>query len=134
MTRLTSRLTLFVALAAGAFGTVSPAWAQSLSSGTIHGIVKDESGGALPGVTVTLTSPALQVSQLTDVTGPDGAYRFVDLPAGLYRARFEPSGFGTLVREDLRLTVGFVARVDVTMAGASSKNRSRSVGRAPSWT
>src|SRR5438477_9484106 len=43
------------------------AWAQS-SLSTIHGTVKDESGAAMPGVTVTLTSPALQVPQLTAVS------------------------------------------------------------------
>ena len=35
--------------------------AQSVSSGTIHGTIRDQSGGVLPGVTATLTSPALQV-------------------------------------------------------------------------
>ncbi len=63
------------------FGT---AFGQSVSSGTIHGIVKDESGGVLPGVTATLTSPALQVRELVQVTDAEGAYRFVDLPAGTY--------------------------------------------------
>jgi hypothetical protein len=47
------------------FGLVvsgAPAWAQSGgSSGAIHGAVTDESGSVLPGVTATLTSPALQV-------------------------------------------------------------------------
>src|SRR2546425_8675166 len=43
---------------------VNAAFAQSVSSGTIEGTVKDESSGVLPGVTVTVTSPQLQVDEL----------------------------------------------------------------------
>ena len=72
-------------------------YAQSVSSGTIQGTVKDEQGGVLPGVTVTLTSPALQVREMTQVTDENGNYRFVDLPAGTYKAKFELSGFSALI-------------------------------------
>ena len=47
------------------FASMGAAFAQSVSSASINGSVKDESGGVLPGVTATLTSPALQVAQLT---------------------------------------------------------------------
>jgi len=49
------------------------------------------------------------------VSDSAGAYKFVDLPAGTYRVKAELTGFSTFVREDLRLTVGFNARVDLTM-------------------
>jgi carboxypeptidase family protein len=94
---------------------VNAARAQSVSSGTIEGTVKDESGSVLPGVTVTITSPQLQVGTLVQVSDSAGAYKFVDLPAGTYRVKAELTGFSTFVREDLRLTVGFNARVDLTM-------------------
>src|SRR5258707_13084311 len=96
--------------------STAPAWAQTGSMGTIHGVVTDQSGGALPGVTATLTSPALQVGRATAVTEPDGTYRFGDLPVGTYKITFELSGFKTFVRDELRIPVGFVARIDVTMA------------------
>ena len=64
------------------FASVGAAFAQSVSSASINGTVKDQSGGVLPGVTVTISSPALQVPELVQVTDPEGAYRFVDLPAG----------------------------------------------------
>jgi len=51
---------------------------QSVSSGTIHGVIRDQSGGVLPGVTATLTSPALQVREQAQVTDAEGQYRFVD--------------------------------------------------------
>jgi hypothetical protein len=91
------------------------AFAQSVSSGTIEGTVKDESNAVLPGVTVTVTSPQLQVGQLVQVSDAAGSYKFVDLPAGSYRLKAELTGFSTAVREDLRLTVGFNARVDFAL-------------------
>ena len=91
------------------------ALAQTGSLGTIHGTVTDESGATLPGVTATLTSPAVQVGRQTTVTQPDGTYRFSDLPVGTYKVTFELSGFKTFVRDELRIPVGFVARIDVTM-------------------
>jgi len=64
------------------FAGVGTALAQSVSSGTIQGTIRDQSGGVLPGVTATLTSPALQVKEVVQVTDAEGQYRFVDLPAG----------------------------------------------------
>jgi hypothetical protein len=109
-------VSLSVALAI-VLAAITPAavWAQSAGS-TIHGMVKDESGGAMPGVTVTLSSAALQVGKMTVVTDADGNYRFGELPAGTYQMKCELLGFKTFVHEDLRLTIGFVARVDATMA------------------
>jgi hypothetical protein len=90
-------------------------FAQSVSSGAIEGTVKDESGSVLPGVTVTIASPQLQVGKLAQASDSAGTYRFVDLPAGTYQLKAELAGFSTSVRDDLRLTVGFTARVDLTL-------------------
>ncbi|HXI32152.1 MAG TPA: carboxypeptidase-like regulatory domain-containing protein, partial [Vicinamibacterales bacterium] len=79
------------------------------------GKVVDESGGAMPGVTVTVKSPQLQVPQMTTVTGVDGDYRFPDLPPGTYSVQFELQGFQTAVYTDIRLTVGLAGRVDGAM-------------------
>jgi carboxypeptidase family protein len=105
--------------------------AQSVSSGTIQGTIRDQSGGVLPGVTATLTSPALQVRELVQVTGAEGEYRFVDLPAGTYLLKFELTGFSTLIREDLRLTVGFTARVDENMKVGAMEESVTVSGQSP---
>jgi hypothetical protein len=81
-----------------------------------HGTVSDASGAALPGATVTISSPALQVGQMSKVSEPDGTYRFGDLPVGTYKVAFELQGFKGFVREDVRLPVGFVARIDAALA------------------
>ena len=118
--RRLSILGAIVCLLVTSFGLAS---AQSVSSGTINGTIRDESGGVLPGVTATLTSPALQVREIVQVTDAEGAYRFVDLPAGTYNLKFELTGFSTLIREDLRLTIGFTARIDENMkVGAMSES------------
>jgi carboxypeptidase family protein len=90
-------------------------WAQSSQSATMVGKVTDESGGAMPGVTVTVKSPQLQVPQMTAVTGVDGDYRILDLPPGTYTVQFELQGFQTSVYTDIRLTVGLAGRVDGTL-------------------
>src|SRR3954447_15498107 len=110
---------------------VSAAFAQSVSSATIEGIAKDESGSVLPGVTVTASSPQLQVGQLVQVSDATGAYRFVDLPAGTYSVRAELQGFSATVHDDLRLTVGFTARVDLTLKVGALEESITVSGQSP---
>lgn len=113
------------------FAGAGAALAQSVSSGTIHGTIRDQSGGVLPGVTATLSSPSLQVKELVQVTDAEGAYRFVDLPAGSYLLKFELPGFSTMIREDLRLTIGFVARVDESMKVGAMEESVTVSGQSP---
>ncbi len=97
-------------------------WAQSSQSSSMVGKVADESGGAMPGVTITVTSPQLQVKQLTAVSDADGNYRILDLPPGTYSVQFELEGFQTAIYTDIRLTVGLAGRVDgVLKVGALSE-------------
>jgi len=81
----------------------------------ISGVITDSSGAVLPGVTVTATSPALQIPSVTSVSDERGEYRLSPLPIGVYSVLFELSGFQNLRREGVRLTVGFTARVDVQL-------------------
>ena len=89
---------------------MSSAAAQATSG--INGRVADSTQGTLPGVTVTITSPALQVPNMTTVTGSDGTYRFIQLPAGVYEVRFELAGFKPNVRQGIQLAVGFIATIN----------------------
>jgi Carboxypeptidase regulatory-like domain len=81
----------------------------------IIGVVTDNTGAVLPGVTVTATSAALQVPSVAGVSDERGEYRLSPLPIGLYTVLFELAGFQTVRREGVRLTVGFTARVDPEM-------------------
>jgi len=92
-----------------------PAWAQTGSATTIQGQVTDENGGALPGVVVTLKGPSLQIPQMTTVTDERGEYRLTPLPIGTYTLQFELSGFQTVRLDGIRMTSGFVAKVNQPM-------------------
>ena len=61
----------------------------------IAGVVTDNSGAILPGVTVTATGPALQVPSVTSVSDERGEYRLSPLPIGIYTVVFELPGFRT---------------------------------------
>ena len=91
-------------------------WGQSQTSASLTGRVTDQSGGALPSVTVTVTSPALQVPQLNTVTDASGEYKLLDLPApGVYNISFALQGFQTYSQQGVNLSVGFTGRVDASM-------------------
>ena len=90
-----SRLTLAVVLALLYSADAS---AQNVASASIQGKVTDESGAAIPGATITVTGPALQVPH-TAVSDADGTYRVLDLPVGSYRATYELSGFQSYIRD-----------------------------------
>jgi hypothetical protein len=89
--------------------------AQSSTSGAIAGEVKDTSGGALPGVTVEASSPALIEKVRSVTTDGQGRYNIVTLPTGAYTVTFTLPGFSTFKREGIQLTTGFTARVDADM-------------------
>jgi hypothetical protein len=80
----------------GVILTAAPAAAQS-TTGTISGRVVDAQGLALPGVTVTATSPNLQGVRET-VTSENGDYIITLLPSGPYRVAFELAGFQRVER------------------------------------
>jgi hypothetical protein len=113
--------------------STAPALAQgggASSTGSISGEVKDAQGGVLPGVTVTATSPA-QIGQLTAVTNEAGAYRFPAVPPGEYRVSYELPGFQTVVREGVRITLGFTATVNVSLQVASLQETVTVSGQSP---
>src|SRR5712691_9487311 len=105
--------------------------AQNITSSSIDGVVTDDTGGALPGVTVTITSPALQVPQIVQTTDNQGHYRFIDLPRGTYQLRFELQGFDPLVRQGLTVNAGFAARINVSMKIGSVQETVTVSGASP---
>lgn len=99
----------FLLAANGALG-------QSGNSASIVGTVTDSGGSPLPNATVTATSPALQVPNVTTVTDVAGAYKLVNLPApGVYRVTFEANGFKTTAQQGLNLSIGFTATINVPL-------------------
>jgi hypothetical protein len=102
---------------------VAPAFAQSVVNGAIIGQVADESGAVLPGVTVAATGPALQVPEVVALSDERGGYRLSELPPGEYSVAYTLPGFQTIKRENVRLSAGFIAKLDVVLKiGAVSES------------
>ncbi len=87
--------------------------AQS-GTGLITGVVRDEQGGVLPGVTVTLRNQESGVARTT-TTEADGRYRFPALGPGRYTLRVELAGFAVVEAHDLTITIGLELKQDIVM-------------------
>jgi len=125
MKRSTSRL--FLALAALMWIGLMPAFGQVGAS--VSGVVTDETGGALPGVTVTITNKSNGTSQMF-VTSADGNFRAVALSPAPYDVKVELTGFAPQTHS-LTLTVGADARVDVRLKVAAVQENVTVSGELP---
>jgi outer membrane receptor protein involved in Fe transport len=91
---------------------VTSAFAQS-GTGRVEGRVTDETGGALPGVTVELRGASGQpVVQATDGAGH---YVFETVAPGTYQLNYSLINFGSVTHKDLQVTSGGTATNDETM-------------------
>src|SRR5262249_13222314 len=115
--RTMRRLAFLSALAAIAVSLASSAAAAQTPTGTISGRVVDSGGLAVPGATVTVTSPNLQGSR-TAISSANGDYIFPSLPAGQYTVTFELSGFAT-IKAVKDVAPSQTLTVDVTMKPAA---------------
>jgi hypothetical protein len=113
-----------------AFG-IAPAAAQTGQTfGELVGKVVDDQGGALPGVTVTLSGPAVMGTP-TATTGATGQYRFPAVNSGTYSLKFELAGFAPLVREGIVVPVRQTITVDAAMKLASLQETVTVTGASP---
>ena len=108
----------------------SPAFAQTQTS-TITGRATDESGGALPGVTVSVTSPNLIGGARTVVTDDQGVYRFTQLPGGAYVVKFELPGFTTTNVEGVSVAAGQTMTINGKLTVASLQETVTVTSQAP---
>ena len=93
-----------------------PTLAQT--TGRIAGTVVDQDGATLPGVTVTLSSPALQGDKVA-VTDSQGQFRFLGLPpANSYTVKTELEGFQTVEQTEIDVNLDSEANLRVTMSSA----------------
>jgi hypothetical protein len=88
----------------------------SAQGGGIAGIVRDASGGVLPGVVVEATSPALIEQTRSAQTDGQGRYNIVDLRPGIYVVTFSLTGFSTVKRDGLEVTTGATLPVNAELS------------------
>jgi hypothetical protein len=96
-------------------GTALPVFAQSQAiNGSIEGTVKDSSGAALPGVTITITNTDTGAQRVV-VSGGEGTYRAPLLPLGNYDVVAELSGFKKFEQKGITLSAGQTALINVLL-------------------
>ena len=130
MTRRAQRGAI-AALAVLAFLAVSrPLFGQGQAlTGNIFGVVVDDQGGRLPGVTVTLTGAGAPQVVTTDSRGE---YRFVNIaPGSRYAVTFELPGFLKITKTDVQVSVGQNTQAGATLRLAAVEAAVTVRGEAP---
>jgi iron complex outermembrane receptor protein len=108
MVSLRTRSLTILAFAAVLYG--APAFAQE---GRLTGTVRDTTGAAVPGATVTVTNQATGAAQ-TVTSGPDGRFS-VTLAPGTYSATVVLRGFGRQTRRDLKVDASSPAAIEFAL-------------------
>ena len=96
---------------------------------TLTGAVRDNTGGVLPGVTVTATNEAAR-DHVCGVTDENGVYR-IPVRAGVYRINAELAGFTTVVRPGVEFLVGRQATLNLDMTVSGLQETVTVTGEAP---
>ena len=102
---------------------VAPARAQ-FDTAVVLGSVRDNSGGVMPGVTVTLRNTETGITAFTH-TDENGNYQFLNVRIGRYEVSAEQQGFSKSMTTDVGVAVNARQRVDLTHAGRDGLGRSR---------
>ena len=105
-------LAIWVAVMVGAMA--GPAFAQT-GAASVTGLITDESGAPVPGVTITATNQATNVTY-TAVSNEAGNYTIAALPIGTYVVKAELTGFRTLTRTPTTFEAQQIARLDFRMS------------------
>ncbi len=103
-----------VAIAILAVLTLLPVTAFAATTGNIAGVVTDNTGAVLPGVTVTITGQNLQGAR-TAVTNERGEYTLSLIPPGQYRIEASLSGLQSTVRDNVRVSLDTTTPLPIQM-------------------
>ncbi len=107
---------------------VAPALAQ-FDTATVLGTVRDNTGGIVPGSTVTLTNLDTGITA-TKVTDENGSFEFATVRIGRYKITAELSGFSIALADNVQVTVGARQRVDLQLTPGSMQETIEVVGAA----
>ncbi len=102
-----------------------------VQTGTILVKTVDQQGAAMPGVALTISSPAIIAGQVEGITDNAGIYRFRNLGAGRYNVKAALAGFQTIVLEDIVVSVGQTTPLDLTMKVAALEETLTVTGQSP---
>src|SRR6267142_1380682 len=109
--------------------TAVPAQAQILY-GSVVGGVRDSSGAVIPGATITIVNKENNLT-LEATTNSDGAYSLINVQPGPYDVKVTLTGFRDVARYNVPVTIGQIARVDVTMEVGAVSETVMVIGESP---
>lgn len=109
------RMKRYVPLVLACLFLIAPATAFAQETrGSIEGVIKDSTGGALPGVSVSAKQVQTNAT-VTAVTDSTGVYRFPALQPGTYTVTATLQGFNPASQDKVEITVGIILRVNLTL-------------------
>jgi hypothetical protein len=101
----------------GVVAAISIATAQTANV-TVMGMVTDQTGAAIPGVSITATNT--QTGAVKNVmTGEDGSYTILNIAPGFYTIQAERQGFSTDIQRNYQLLVGTTVTINFSMKPSS---------------
>ncbi|HKW34416.1 MAG TPA: carboxypeptidase-like regulatory domain-containing protein [Candidatus Acidoferrum sp.] len=120
--------------------TVSPAYPQALTAGSVAGLVSDTSGGVVAGATITIKDKSTNTPRST-TSNEAGRYLFANVPPGSYEITANKTGFslsrvgeiqvvvGTPLTIDFKLELGSITQsVEVSASGADLQTTNSTIG------
>src|SRR5215831_13479785 len=113
---LTAHVAMFFVVVLGLANTVS----AQVESGTINGVVLDNSGAVISGARVTVTNTATSQARKT-VTNTSGEYSAPFLAPGTYDVEASKDGFANVLRRGLTLQVDQTLAINITLKPGSVK-------------
>jgi hypothetical protein len=108
----------------------TPALAQQGQYAAVQGRIVDESGAAMPGVTVVVTHQGSGMFRQV-VSNADGSYYVANLVPGPYRITAELQGFKKYEQPDVVLTIGNTAALDIKLAVGGLEENVTVTGESP---
>jgi hypothetical protein len=112
--RPSRRLLGFVAILSFVALAAADAFAQRSVGADIAGVVKDETGAVLPGVSVTVTSNSTGATRSL-VTDEKGSFLAINLQPGSFTVKAELAGFAPVTLTKVTTTLGERATLSVQM-------------------
>jgi hypothetical protein len=106
-----------------------PAGAQVLY-GSLVGNITDANGAVVPKAAVTATHQGVGIRKTT-TTNPSGVYQFIDLQPGTYTVRVSLTGFKSMERRDVPVTLNNITRADMVLEVGSIEQSVTVTGEAP---
>src|SRR5262245_21971563 len=77
---------------------------SQISTGSISGQIRDSSGAAIPGATVSATNRGTGLVRSAE-TSADGRFKLAAMPSGIYDVKAEAPAFKSEVQQNLTVTV-----------------------------